>query len=104
MQAVARHARRVKTALIMLALITYGIAYYTWTLGQSLGAVVVAVFGYLVLRSRAKLSYELTWRHFRRHPAVLRLLQALDADSLAQGESAMRRRLQEQEVESSINE
>jgi len=104
LQGIARHARRVKTALVVLAFVAYGFAYYTWTLGQTPGAVVVAVFGYLVLRSRAKLCYELTWRHFRRQPAALVLLEKLDADSLARGESAMRRRLQESEVETSISE
>ncbi|MDH3713473.1 MAG: hypothetical protein OET44_06450 [Gammaproteobacteria bacterium] len=104
MQGIVRYARRVKYSLLVLALAAYALAYYTWTLGQTPAAVVVAVFGYVVLRSRAKLCYELTCRHFRRQPAAMQLLVMLDADSLAQGESVVRRRLQESEVETFIDE
>jgi hypothetical protein len=104
LEGIARYVRRVRYSLIALAVIAYAFAYYTWTLGQTPAAVVVAVFGYLVLRSRAKLCYELTCRHFRRQPAATQLLLMLDADSLARGEPAMRRRLQENDVETSTDE
>ena len=95
----ARYAGRTRIALIGLGLLGYGVALYVWTLGQSLGAAVIAVFGYLVLRSRARLTYERTCRHFRKQPEISALLAAFDADTLTQGEAAMRRRLQRGERE-----
>jgi len=86
-----------RLALIGLALCAYAGAYFVWTLGHALGAVVVALFGYLVLRSRAKLAYEMAWRRFRDRPDVASLLAEVDADTLAQGEAAMRRQVGERE-------
>ena len=102
MQGIVRYSRRVKYSLIALAVAAYAFAYYTWTLGQAPAALVVAVFGYLVLRSRAKLCYELSCRHFRGQPARMQLLLKLDSGSLAQGESAMRRGVGD--VEKAVNE
>ncbi len=101
---IARFARGARYALIGLTLAAYGFAYYLWTAGQSMAGLVVALFGYTVLRSRVNLCYGLTVRYYRRRSGLQRLLAELDANSVAQGESAMRERLQATQKENLDNE
>ena len=50
------YSRRINTAIVVAAFASYGLAYYVWTLGQSIGALVIATFGYLLFRSMRKIS------------------------------------------------
>ncbi len=90
---VFRRVRLMGRALLALALASYALAYYVWVLGQTPGALVIAAFGYLVLRSRARLAATLTWRMLARRPAYAPLLAKLDETVLAGGERAARERL-----------
>ena len=60
------HIRRYNGLVVVAAFTTYGLAYWTWTLGQTLGAAVVATLGYLLFRSMRKISFNLAWQSARR--------------------------------------
>ena len=64
-----RHfARIVGYGVIVLALLAYALAAFLWSLGQTPSAVVVAVFGYVLLRSRRTIAHSLTVRRHASRP------------------------------------
>ena len=59
--------RRARLVVLAAALGCYAFAWMTYTRGQVLAAIVIAVFGYLLLRSRAEIGARLA-RLSRRAP------------------------------------
>ena len=90
---IIQYSRRICIAIVVVAFITYGIAYYVWTLGQSLGAIVLATMGYLLFRSLRKIAFNLTWQHFNQRDGYNDIIQQLNSRLLTQKESAIREHL-----------
>ena len=79
------------TLIVIAAFAIYGIAWHVWTLGQSLGAIVLATMGFLLVRSLRKIAFNLTWQHFSQKPEYAELLRQLDSGILTQREAAIRK-------------
>jgi hypothetical protein len=88
---ILRHVRGVKVAVVLLAFAAYGVAYFVWTQGQTLGAIVVATLGYMLLRSLRKITYNLAWQRFSQRAGYGDIMSALDADTLSRGKAAVLR-------------
>ncbi|MEM7208484.1 MAG: hypothetical protein AAF434_11735 [Pseudomonadota bacterium] len=91
--------RRVCALLVVASFAAYGVAYYVWTLGQSVGAVVIATMGYLFFRSLRKIAFNMTWQHFSDKPEYNTLVQQLDSTTLAKREYTIREHLAERQNE-----
>ena len=87
---IIRFSRRVCTLIVVATFAIYGIAWHMWTLGQSLGAVVLATMGFLLVRSLRKIAFNLTWQQFYQKPEYADLIRQLDSSILTQRESSIR--------------
>lgn len=87
---IIRFSRRVCLLIVIATFASYGIAWHMWTSGQSLGAVVLATMGFLLVRSLRKIAFNLTWRQFYQKPEYADLIQQLDSRILTQRETSIR--------------
>ena len=87
---IIRFSRRVCTLIVVATFAIYGIAWHMWTLGQSLGAIVLATMGFLLVRSLRKIAFNLTWQQFHQKPEYAELIQQLDSSILTQRETSIR--------------
>ena len=101
---IVRYSRRICALIVVVAFVTYGVAYYVWTLGQSLGAIVLATMGYLLFRSLRKIAFNLTWQHFNHREGYHDIIQRLDSRVLTQKESAIREHLKNTPAEATPSE
>lgn len=77
-----QYSRRINMWIMVVAFGAYGLAYYVYTLGQSIGAIVIATMGFALFRSLRKISFNLTWQaHMNKHQYSA-LLNCLDAGTL----------------------
>jgi hypothetical protein len=87
---IIRYSRRVCTLIIIAAFAIYGLAWHVWTLGQSLGAIVLATMGFLLVRSLRKIAFNMTWQHFSQKSEYTELFRQLDSGILTQREASIR--------------
>ncbi len=87
---IIRFSRRCAAVIVIFAFASYGLAYYVWTLGQSLGAIVIATMGFFVFRSLRKIVFNLTWQHFNNRSEYHLYIQQLDSSVLTQRERDIR--------------
>lgn len=87
---IIRFSRRVCTLTVVAVFAGYGIAWYVWTSGQSLAAIVLATMAFLLGRSLRKIAYSLTVAHFCQKPEHAELVRQLDSGILAQREATIR--------------
>ncbi len=90
---IIRFSRRICVVIVIAAFASYGVAWYVWTLGQTLGAVVLASMGYLLFRSLRKIAFNLTWQHFNQKAGYTDLIQRLNSHILTQKEAAIRQHI-----------
>lgn len=89
-----RYARRVYYAGLVVAFAMYFLAYWMWTQGQNLPAIVIAGMGFLLFRNIRKLAFNLLLNRFGNDPRFNLLLERLDPITLARGEMAALEQLQ----------
>ncbi|MEM7294641.1 MAG: hypothetical protein AAF420_14770 [Pseudomonadota bacterium] len=83
-------SRRCALVIVIAAFASYALAYYVWTLGQSIGAVVIATMGFLVFRSLRKIVFNLTWQKFNQKPEHRDLVERFDSRLLTRREKDIR--------------
>lgn len=92
-QDVRRFARVAAAAVVALALGAYALAWFLYTREQAPSALIVAVFGYFLLRSLRPIAWRLSHARFARQPGHVAVLAELAPEDLLGSRSGWWRRL-----------
>ena len=93
LEALVVQVQRYNRRVVVAAFATYALAFWAWTLGQSIGALVVATLGYLLFRSMRRISFNLAWQKFATEPGCRPWLARLDAYWVSRPLEEIRRHL-----------
>lgn len=76
-----RFTQIVRVGVIALALCAYALAAFLWMREQPASALIVAIFGYVVLRSRRAVVLSLTSRRYASRPEFAAALSEFEEDN-----------------------
>lgn len=93
LKALIRHSRYWCAGVLAGVALVYFGAYTHWQDGQTMPAVLLLVFGYLLSRSMRQIVFNRTWQAFRDQPEHAQLLQRVGAARLLSREATLKKML-----------